>query len=216
MRIGFVHTVTFLAERFHRLMQAQHPGADWFHIVNESLLKDLFRGEEVAAVYRRVVAQVMLAVDGKADLVVMTCSSTSPAVDVARRLTSVPILKIDDPMADQAVRLGTRIALICTNSSTPGPSEALLRAHAAAQGKAVEIEPVVRADAYQALASGDRARHDAVVTEAAQGVAGRADVLVLAQASIAHLQEELGQKLGKPVLASPPLLMQEIGRRLGA
>src|SRR4051794_10551194 len=185
MRIGFVHTVTFLAERFHGLMQAQHPGADWFHIVNESLLKDLFRGENTATVYRRVVAQVMLAVDAAADLVVMTCSSTSPAVDIARKLTTVPIVKIDDPMADEAVRLGSRIAVICTNNSTPGRSQALLRAHAEAQGKQVEIEPVVRAEAYKALASGDKARHDELVTRAAQDVAGRSDVLVLAQASIA-------------------------------
>jgi Asp/Glu/hydantoin racemase len=216
MRIAFVHTVGFLADRFQALMKAQHPDADCFHIVNESLLKDLFRGENTATVYRRVVAQVMLAVDAGADLVVMTCSSTSPAVDIARALTTVPILKIDDPMADEAVRLGSRIAVICTNTSTPGPSQALLRAHAALQGKQVEIEPVIRPEAYQALASGDRAKHDAMVTSAAQDAAPRSDVLVLAQASIAHLQEELADKLGKPVLASPGLLMKEIGRRLAA
>src|SRR3954471_9447493 len=100
MRIAFVHTVNFLADRFHGLMQAQHPEADWFHIVNESLLKDLLRGESTATVYRRVVWRVRLAVAGAPGLVVMTSSSTSPAVDIPRQLTPVPILKIDDPMAD--------------------------------------------------------------------------------------------------------------------
>ena len=216
MRIAFVHTVNFLVDRFRTMMQAQHPDTDCFHILNESLLQDLLRGADTTSVYRRVVSQVLLAADGGAGLVVMTCSSTSPAVDLARRITAVPILKIDDPMASEAVRLGTRIAVICTNTSTPGPSQALLRDHAAAQGKPVEIEAVIRPEAYQALASGDKARHDAIVAEAATEAAARSDVLVLAQASIAHLQNELEQRLGKPVLASPPLLMAELGRRLAA
>ena len=216
MRIAFVHTVNFLVDRFRTAMQAQHPDADCFHILNESLLQDLLRGEDTTTVYRRVVSQVLLAVDAGAGLVVMTCSSTSPAVDIARRVTEVPILKIDDPMAAEAVRLGSRIAVICTNTSTPGPSQALLRDHAAAQGRPVEIEAVIRPEAYQALAAGDRARHDELVTSAATDAAARSDVLVLAQASIAHLRPELEQSLCKPVLASPDLLMQELGRRLAA
>lgn len=216
MRIAFVHTVGFLVDRFRALMQEQHPDADAYHVLNEGLLQDLLRGQDTVRVYRRVVEQVALAADGGAGLVVVTCSSTSPAVDIARQVVPVPVLKIDDPMAAEAVRLGNRIAVLCTNTSTPGPSTALLRAHAAEQGRAVEIEPVVRPDAYQALFAGDRARHDAVVTEAATEAAGRADVLVLAQASLAHLQAPLSQALGKPVLASPPLLMAEIGRRLAA
>jgi Asp/Glu/hydantoin racemase len=216
MRIAFVHTVGFLVDRFRGLMAAEHPKTDCFHILNENLLQDLLRGESPVRVYRRVVAQVLLAADGGADLVVVTCSSTSPAVDIARQVAAVPVLKIDDPMAAEAVRLGRRIAVLCTNASTPGPSEALLRAHAAIQNKSVEIEAVVRPDAYQALLAGDRAGHDATVRQAAQQAAGRADVLVLAQASIGHLQEELAATLGKPVLASPPLLMQEIARHIAA
>lgn len=219
MRIGFVHTVGFLVDRFRTLMAEQHPDADAFHVLNEGLLQDLLRGQDVARVYRRVVEQVALVADGGADLVVVTCSSTSPAVDIARQVLSVPVLKIDDPMAAEAVRLGSRIAVLCTNTSTPGPSTALLRAHAAAQGREVTVEPVVRPEAYQALFAGDRARHDAIVAEAAQDAAqrggGGADVLVLAQASLAHLQAPLTQALGKPVLASPKLLMAEIARWLG-
>jgi len=216
MRIAFIHTVGFLVDVFRERATAELPGADCFHILNESLLQDLLRGEDTTTVYRRVVSQVLLAVDAGAGLVVMTCSSTSPAVDIARRVTTAPILKIDDPMAALAVRSGQRIAVICTNSSTPGPSQALLRDHAAAQGRTVEIEAVIRPDAYAALAAGDRARHDALVSSAAAEAAARSDVLVLAQASIAHLQPELQQALGKPVLASPGLLMEELGRRLAA
>lgn len=214
MRIAFVHTVGFLVDRFRGLMQEQHPAADSFHILNEGLLQDLLRGRPTAEVYRRVVEQVVLAADGGAGLVVVTCSSTSPAVDVARALLPVPVLKIDDPMAAEAVQLGRSIAVVCTNTSTPGPSEALLRAHAAAAGRSIEVEVVVRPGAYQTLLAGDRAGHDAAVTDACRAAAERNDVIVLAQASLAHLQKDLQQELGKPVLSSPTLLMQELGRRL--
>lgn len=213
MRIGFVHTVASLVDDFRADMTATHPQIDTFHILNESILQELGRGEPRSQVYRRVVQLLLLAADSGADLIVYTCSGTAPAVDVARPICPVPILKLADPMAAEAVRLGRRIALICTNTNTPGPASALLRQHAAVQGSEVIVETVVRPEAYTALFTGDRARHDALLTEAAQEVLPRADLLVLPQGTLAYLQGPL-QKLGKPVLSSRPLLMAELTRRL--
>jgi Asp/Glu/hydantoin racemase len=215
-RIAFVHTVGFLVEEFRARVRADIPAADCFHILNESLLQDLLRGAPLPLVYRRVVDQIVLAAEAGPDLIVVTCSSTSPAVDIARRLVPVPILKIDDPMMAEAARSGSRIGLLCTASSTVEPSSALLRAHAAEQGREVAIRTVLCPEAYQALMAGDRARHDALLLEAATGIAGEVDVLVLAQASLAHLRDPLAAALQCPVLASPPLLMREVVRLGGA
>lgn len=209
-RIAFVHTVGFLIEDFRARMRVEIPDADCFHILNESLLQDLLRGEPLPQVYRRVVDQIMLAAEAKPDLIVVTCSSTSPAVDIARRIVPLRILKIDDPMAAEAVRNGPRIGLLCTASSTVEPSSALLHAHAAEQGSNITVKTMLRPDAYQALMAGDRARHDAILHEAAAELAGKVDVLVLAQASLAHLRDTLAGKLACPVLASPPLLMRAV------
>ena len=130
-RIAFVHTVGFLVEDFRARARADMPAADCFHILNESLLQDLLRRAPLPLVYRRVVDQIVLAAEARPDLIVVTCSSTSPAVDIARRIVPVPILKIDDPMMAEAARSGARIGLLCTASSTVEPSSALLRAHAA-------------------------------------------------------------------------------------
>ncbi len=216
MRLAFIHTVGFLVEHFRELMRRAHPDADAFHILNESLLQDLLRNGPSAANTRRIVDQAVLAADAGADLVVFTCSSTSPAIDIARRVVAAPILKIDDPMMARAVESGKRIGLVCTAKSTVEPSTSLLRAHAGSAGREVAIEPLLLAEAYDALLSGDRGKHDAMVLDAAQALAARADVLVLAQASLAHLGEPLSKRVTVPVLASPPLLMAEIGRRLKA
>jgi Asp/Glu/hydantoin racemase len=214
-RIGFIHTVGFLVDEFRSRMRAAHPEADAFHILNESLLQDLLHGVPTSLVYRRVVAQVVLAAEAGADLIVVTCSSTSPAVDIARQVVSQPVLKIDDPMAAEAVAGGRRIGLLCTATSTVGPSSALLHAHASEQGVSVSIEPMVKPDAYAALMAGDRSGHDDIVREAARSLVGGTDVIVLAQASLAHLQEGLARELPIPVLASPSLLMRRIGSFLG-
>jgi Asp/Glu/hydantoin racemase len=211
-RIAFVHTVGFLVEDFRARMRAEIPAADCFHILNESLLQDLLRGTPQPLAYRRVVDQIVLAAEAQPDLIVVTCSSTSPAVDIARRIVPQPILKIDDPMMSEAVRSGPRVGLLCTASSTVEPSSALLHAHAAEQGREVTIKTVLRPEAYQALMAGDRTRHDAILYEAAAEISNEVDVLVLAQASLAHLRDTLATELKRPVLASPPLLMREIAR----
>jgi Asp/Glu/hydantoin racemase len=215
-RIAFIHTVGFLADEFRKLMKAQLPEVDCIHTLNESLLQDLLRGSDPALVYRRVVEQVVLAADAGASLIVMTCSSTSPGVDIARQIVKCPILKIDDPMAEAAIRAGDRIGLLCTATSTVRPSTALLQSHAAALGCTVSIHPEINAQAYTALMAGDRALHDKLVRESAVKLAVEVDVLVLAQASLAHLRDGLAAETRCPVLASPPLLMRELAQRLGA
>jgi Asp/Glu/hydantoin racemase len=212
-RIGFIHTVGFLVDDFRARMHRELPGVDCFHILNESLLQDLLRGVPTAMVYRRVVEQIALAADSGADLIVVTCSSTSPAVDVSRHLIAPPILKIDDPMAEKAIATGPRIGLVCTATSTVEPSSALLRAHAAAQGRAISIATTVLPEAYSALMAGNRLQHDAIVRDAAISLAAAVDVVVLAQASLAHLRDDLASTLTIPVLASPPLLMQCLRER---
>lgn len=209
-RIAFVHTVAFLADEFKQSMKTRLPQVDCFHVLNESLLQDLLRGEDKARVYRRVVEQILLAADAGADLIAVSCSSTSPAVDIARPLTRSRILKIDDPLAAEAVRTGTRVGVLCTASSTMEPSTTLLRAHALDQQREISISAEINAQAYSALMEGNRALHDELARESARKLAGGVDVLVLAQASLSHLRLPLAAELACPVLASPPLLMQQL------
>ena len=212
-RLAVLHTVGMLVERFKGLLAGAVPApVDVVHMLDESLLRDLMREGETPAIVRRVVSLATQAADSGAGLVVFTCSSTSPAIDVARQVVGVPIMKIDDPMAARAVEAGSRIGIVCTTSSTKGPSEALVRAHAAKAGKRVEVEAMLVPGAFDALQAGRRDEHDRLVGEAALAVAARNDVLVLAQASLAHLAEPLGSQATVPVLLSPPLCVEAVRR----
>ncbi|MCP5151490.1 MAG: aspartate/glutamate racemase family protein [Ectothiorhodospiraceae bacterium] len=215
-RLGVLHTLVFLADRFKSMLAERYPGLDSFHVIDESLLKDALRhGGLTPSVIRRTAQQACLVRDAGAEVILFTCSSTSPAVDVARRLVDVPIVKIDDAMAATAVRAGGRIGLVCTASSTVEASSGLLRQHAADQGRAIELVTELRADAFAAVNAGDRDRHDAILRDTVRDLAGRCDVVVLAQASMAHLQPELDAELAVPVLASPRLCVEALAEQLG-
>jgi aspartate/glutamate racemase len=209
-RIAFVHTVGFLVDLFRRECEEKLPGTDVFHILNESLLKDLLRDGPSPRIAERVVRQALLAVDAGADIVVFTCSSTSPMADIARSMSPVPILKIDEPMAAAAVGAGTKIGLLCTAQSTVAPSTNLLKVTAAANAKSIDVTVSLVAGAYDALFAGDRKEHDALVVQAAATLAKQCDVIVLAQVSLAHLRDEIAARCGKPVFASPSLLMDRL------
>ena len=215
-RIAFIHTVAMLVERFRPRFQAELPGTDCFHMLDESVLQDLMRGGPSPAITRRITGLATLAADAGADLIVFTCSSTSPAIDTARELVGVPIMKIDDPLYALAASTDGRVGLICTTSSTVAPSRSLLAAHARETGRRIEIESVLCGAAFEALIGGNREMHDRLVSEAAAELATRVDRIVLAQASLAHLAEPLAAKLGLPVLASPDLMVQDVLARVRA
>jgi hypothetical protein len=57
--------------------------------------------------------------------------------------------------------------------------------------------------AFAALSAGDPEGHDRGILETARGIAGDCDVILLAQASMARMEESLAGALGKPVFSSP-------------
>jgi len=214
--IAFIHTVALLVERFRPRFEAELPGQRCFHMLDESVLQDLLRDGPSPAITRRIASLAMLAADAGADLIVFTCSSTSPAIDVVRNLVPVPIVKIDDAMYAEAARSDGRVGLLCTARSTLEPSRSLLAEHVTAAGTRVEAEPLLVDGAFEALRAGRREEHDALVTRAALLLAERADRLVLAQASLAHLAEPLARSTAKPVLASPEWMVRDVVARVAA
>jgi hypothetical protein len=125
-------------------------------------------------------------------------------VEIASQLVGVPVLRIDEPMASAAVESGTRVGVLATVASTLNPTVDLLRRCAQRLAKEVELVPVLRADAFAAITSGDSPRHDAIIVEAVVQLAGDVDAIVLAQASMARVVATLEPgAVTVPVFSSP-------------
>ncbi|HUV94722.1 MAG TPA: aspartate/glutamate racemase family protein [Anaerolineae bacterium] len=180
------------------------------NIVDDSLLDDvLTAGGLTQEVTRRICQYALAAEDGGADVILSQCSSVGEAIDVARKLVHTPIVKIDEPMAEEALRFGSRVAVAATLPTTLDPTCRLIEHTARCLGKRVQIRRVLAEGAFDVLKAGDVAGHNAMVLREIRSVQGVADVIVLAQGSMAMLIPEL-EGLGVPVLASPRLGMMRV------
>ena len=193
-----------------RTLQAASAGVQVFNIVDDSLIKDVIaKGELTANTARRVVNYAGSAEAAGADYIMFTCSSIGAGVEAAAALTGVPVLRVDQPMADAAVQVGKRIGVVATLPTTLAPTSDLVRRRAIAAGKEIELTSRLCEGAFEALMSGDTARHDAMVADALRELSTQVDVIVLAQASMARVVDTLtaGEKR-VPILASPPQAIQ--------
>jgi Asp/Glu/hydantoin racemase len=147
--------------------------------------------------------------DAGADYILFTCSSIGAAVEASAALTEVPVLRVDQPMADKAVQTGKRIGVIATLPTTLQPTSDLVRRRAGVAGKEIELSSVLCEGAFDALMSGDAATHDKKVGDALKQLSTEVDVIVLAQASMARVVDTLSEADKKvPILASPPIAIQ--------
>lgn len=223
--LTFIHTSPVLTPLFSSLCRLHLPGVAITHMVDESLIKDtITHGALRRLTIRRMISMVESAEAAGADAVMVTCSSIGPAVDLAKPLFDMPVLRVDETMAERAVSLGSRIGVAATLSTTLAPTVDLIRRKAEAAGRSVQIEEGLCAAAFDAVLAGDTATHDRLLSATLLELANRADVIVLAQASMARVVETLPpDPLRPPIVTSPELgvlrakqVLNEIGCSAGA
>jgi Asp/Glu/hydantoin racemase len=139
-----------------------------------------------------------------AELALLCCSAvTRSMLEELRSSAAIPVVKIDVPMAAAAVRAGSRIGVIVTFPPTLPVTRSLLAEAADEAGAAIEVREALVPDALDALLAGDAATHDRLLLEAGGRLAEEgAEVIVLAQVSMAHLVEPLRARARRPVLSS--------------
>jgi Asp/Glu/hydantoin racemase len=205
--LGLIHTSATLVPVFQQLCSARLSDIDVFNLADDSLIKDVIRrGELTPQTARRVVEHVASAESAGADYILVTCSSIGRAVETAAGLVSVPVLRVDQPMADQAVQTGKRIGVIATLPTTLEPTADLIQRRAAKAGKSIDLTSRLCEGAFDALMSGNAAKHDEMVALALKALVAKVDVVVLAQASMARVVETLApEDRTVPILSSPGL-----------
>jgi Asp/Glu/hydantoin racemase len=206
-KLGLIHTSATLVPIFEQLCKAKLPGVSVFNIVDDSLIKDVIAHNSLRPqTARRVVHHVAAAEEAGAEFIMVTCSSIGRAVETAASLATVPVLRVDQPMADRAVGQAKRIGVVATLPTTLEPTADLIRRRAAAAGKEIELTAKLCEGAFDALMSGNLAAHDESIVAALQPLANDVEIIVLAQASMARVTERLSDNERRvPILTSPPL-----------
>lgn len=209
-KAGMVHSVASLVPVFNGLAAEIMPDVEILHVVDEGLLKDVINtGKYASGAARRLGLLASFTVESGAEAVMLTCSTLGVLVEEARKMLKVPLIKVDEAMADAAVRQGTRIGIIATLYTTLKPTSDLVQERAAIARKDVNVETVLCQGAFEALRAGDTASHDRIVLENLRKLMERSDVVVLAQASMARVADTIPAAERKaPVLSSPRLGVQ--------
>lgn len=204
---GLLHTVPALAARFDADLDAAAPGLRRVHVVDGRLLATAVASGVTPEVEAAVLAHVRHLAAAGATAVLVTCSSVGEAAEAAAARVDVPVLRVDAPMAREAVTAATapgargRVAVLATLASTLGPTGRLVARAAADAGAAVRVDARVVEGAAAARDAGDGDRADDLVARAVAEAAAGADVVVLAQASMAGAAARAGA--AAPVLTSP-------------
>ncbi len=213
--VAAVYTGQGLAEPLKKVFDELLPDVRLVNLIDDSLIYDVMQaGGVTPQVSGRLLGYYRSAAELGADVILNTCSSVGEAADRARAFVSVPIVKIDEQMAREAVGGYDRIGVIATLPTTLAPTMALLRSQAGAAGRSVALTEGLAKGAYDALVGGRPEEHDRRIAETAAELASSVDAIVLAQGSMARMEASLREITGKLVLSSPRLGVMAVKRLL--
>jgi aspartate/glutamate racemase len=216
-RLAILHTHPATLEPLSALAAEVLPGVEVVNVVDDSILADLMRtGGEVELVAERLIGYARLAAAAGADVILSACSSVGEVAPRAQAAARVPVVRIDDALAEAAVQRGPRIGVVATIATTLHPTTRLLLAKAAALQQTIQLEPVLVAEAFERLAAGDRAGHDQLLLDAIARLAATTDVVVLAQVSMARVLPRLSEAERAKCLTSPRLGLEAVRAALAA
>jgi hypothetical protein len=214
-RIALIHALAASVEPINDVLARDWPDAVRMNLLDDRLSSDLaaspagLDGAMTARFHR--LADYALATGAEALL--YTCSAFGPCIDsVARRHASVPVLKPNEAMIEEACAraAGRPIGLVATFAPTLASMPSEFPAH-------VEVRTALAVGALQALQAGDAARHDALAAEAAERlVAAGCAVIALAQFSLARAHAAVADRCGCEVLTTPASAVRLLRRRLAS
>lgn len=166
----------------------EHPEVEIINIMDDSLLADTRRHDGMTPdVARRVYAYANAAQDSGADGIIVTCTSVNLATARIQHFLNIPMINIEEPVAEMAVENGAVIGVLATLPTSPQAIDRVIMEKAAAKGKTVKIVDSVVDGAFDILSAGDRARHDEMVCEALYQLAKQVDVIAFAQISMGQI-----------------------------
>lgn len=215
--LALLHTGPVVIAPIHNIVRSLMPNLRVVNLMDDSIVSEIFRENGMtSAVRERLDHMAHCAVAAKAEAIVVTCSSISEMAEPLALASGLPVYKIDEGMAEEAVRRGQRIGVIATLPTTMQPTCRLLQHKARELGKSITLHQELCQDAFDELSRGRPEVHDRILREAIERMAATQDVIVLAQASMARLIESRESSFSTPVLTSPLLGITRVRDQLQA
>lgn len=214
-KVAIVHTTPVTIDPLKKLANEMIPGCEVVNFVDDSILPQLQQNRgQISEVEDRLTQYYLFAEQVGADVILNACSSVGEVVAAAQHKVKVPIVRIDEPMAEKAIINGEKIGVVATLETTLQPTIKLLEQKAKEMDKDVQLISNLAEESYQLLLSGDQEGHDRTLVKVLFDLAAQVDVVVLAQASMARVVSTLPEHIQSKFLSSPQLGMERVRTRL--
>ena len=206
MKVGLIYTSTtpeLIADVEREVKKQLGAEVELFSLQDPSILAEVREaGYVTTAPAARLIGMYMKAAENGVDAMLNLCSSVGEVADAAQdaaRYIGVPIVRVDEEMCREAVRLGRRVGVMATLPTTLTPTKNTVARVAREMGAHVELVDCLVDGAFGL----DQEQFKKRLTDAAAEIIDKVDVVVLAQGSMAYAEEHLRAVYGKPFLGSP-------------
>ncbi len=202
-RITLIHATPVAIDPICASFKRLWPQAQVTNLLEDSLSADLAAaGRLDHAMITRFCTLAKYAESCGTDAILFTCSAFGPAIDAARAVVTIPVLKPNEAMMEEALATGPRISLLATFEPSLPAMQAELEQLAARRQTRIAITTRAAPAAYAALHAGHGAEHDRLIAVAAEEL-GDCDALLLCQFSMASAAERIASRHGRSVFTSP-------------
>lgn len=214
--IGVVHATRVAVSPIEAAFDRLWPEAEVVHLLDESLSRDLERiGHLTPGINAQVTRLAAFAHRGGAHAILYSCSAFGPAIEAVQARLPVPVLKPNQAMLDEALATGGRIQVLSTYKPSGPAMQVELETLAAKIDVEVAIDESYVAGALDALHAGDAEAHDSLIAETAADCP-QADVILLAQFSMARARDAVSRRVDAKVLSSPESAVQALKQMMRA
>ena len=202
-KIAMLHTSSATLAMMQQLIADIMPEVEVMHLVEESMIKQVMKAGGVTPnIAARIADYVHIAEKADCDIFITACSSIGTAVEQCQFLTPLQLARIDSAMVKEAIEKGERIAVLATVATTLKPTLDYVQRKIQESGKPRASTPILMEEAFHALLAGEMDTHDRIVADGLKTAFSQADVVMLAQASMARVLQQLPTP-PVPVLTSP-------------
>lgn len=205
-KIGVIHTTQATVQSTTDLIKENIKNVQVMNILDDTILVDMATENNIEYVRKRWIKYAEILKDMGAVAILSACSTVGPFVEEADKLIDIPVLRIDDAMAEEAVKKGNKITVIATFKPTLGPTTDLIRR----KGSNLSIKTILIDEAYRELSLGNIEKHNKLIVDTVRKEIENTDVIVLAQASMATALSDCSDLNTNKILTSPLLGIKKL------
>ena len=202
-RIALVHPLQPPLRAAEDAFREFWPEAHCINILDDSLPDDLLiEGANSAGIRRRITTLLRYAAELKVSGILFTGSGFGPLLDELAPSLPVPLLKPNQAMYEEALKIGGRLGMLVTFPAAADAMRQDFAAAADAAGVKTELEIACVPEAFVQLRAGQLAEHNRLLAQAASRLSA-CKAILMAQFSTAQAAGSVAAAVKVPVLTSP-------------